>query len=154
MDNTSVPATSAMADTTAISEISPKMGAGRKGGKKHRSGVTATCDLTEQKRTKLMKSKCVTSVEDMEIVDSNDEDSEIDALDELSQRATNPEKNAATNLPYEESATSKLPPEMPDWGIKLLEIMQSEFRSVARSIGNVEIEASNKSRAIKQMEKS
>ena len=51
------------------------------------------------------------------------------------------------------SKSLMLPPETPEWGAKLLEIIQVEFWVVAQSITQVEDDARRNSKDIKQFEK-
>ena len=46
-----------------------------------------------------------------------------------------------------------LPAETPNWGIKLLEIIQGQFKSVCKQISSVETKTNKTSKDIKQMEK-
>ena len=47
----------------------------------------------------------------------------------------------------------KLPAETPEWGIKLLEIMQGEFRAVANAMGQVEADNKNTKINVQRIEK-
>ena len=53
----------------------------------------------------------------------------------------------------EDNSTDRLPTEMLEWGIKLFELIQKEFKSVANSVGTVERSVKKNSKSIDKIEK-
>ena len=60
------------------------------------------------------------------------------------------EHSGETNV---EDSAVKLPEGTPDWGIKLLEIIQSEFRSVTQHMSTIEGQSSKNTKDVKVLEK-
>ena len=123
----------------------PQRSAERKKAKQHRSRASSgdgdAVPDKEQKRKKFVKQK------QADISSTNpvkEEGKLIDSEDEST-------SNDCDTSTVESSV--KLPPETPDWGIKLLEIIQNEFRNVSKSISAVEKDSQKNSKTIKDMEK-
>ena len=78
------------------------------------------------------------SLEEGEVISKNDQ-----SHDELN----------STDVIQEAKNPPKLPAETPDWGIKLLEIIQNEFKNVTSQIGQVEKGTNKNSKDIKSVER-
>ena len=93
--------------------------------KRSRSGDTSNQQTSTKKKKKLAKDKRVSDCSPEHMSSAPEED---------------------TNLPKLQNETS-------DWGIKLLEIIQGEFKSVKESIGSVESTGKKNSKDLRSVEK-
>ena len=98
-----------------------------KKGKRNRSGTKSDESVGNgSKRKKLVRSKANVSKEEGEIGSSDDEPDAVD-----SNSSTRSDPSAA--MPG-----TKLPPETPEWGLKLFELIQNEFCNMTHSIAATE----------------
>ena len=86
----------------------------------------------QKKKKKLVRSNAENSIEQVQSNDESEDEVEVkvDAKD-----------------------TAKLPDGTPEWGIKMLEIIQSEFRQFTDHIGTVEIQSNNNTAELKTVQK-
>ena len=123
-----------------------------KKGKRARSGDTSPSILSTgaHKKKKLVKSKShVMSSSNLSDTEDEEEDLENTELDsEIIQHDGDGEIDTKSN-----SARPSLPAETPDWRIKLLEIMQLEFKNVTESIKTVDSGRLHNTWSIKKVEK-
>ena len=114
--------------------------------KRHRAGVTTGEDVSkkDQKRKKLTRSiETVIPPDDQgegELDASSDEDNESPA-------------DSSIQPQEEKSSVDKLPMEMPEWGIRLFELIQKEFWNVTKAVGSAEKAARKNSKSIEKIEK-
>ena len=126
-----------------------------KKGKRVRSGDQQS---KIKKRKKLTKDKRFDDSADNSAASPTREEGELtDTADESENKCQDGVKSSSSDVQSSDAKsdteTMSLPPEMPEWGIKLLEIIQKEFRSMNVSISNVEETAGNNSRNMKRMER-
>ena len=125
--------------------------------KRHRSGPVQQGGLTglnpHAKRKKFSKStgaaldaEVKASLEEGELQDSSDSESENEA--EMVEKL--PVTAPVAHPLVESDARSLLPPETPSWGIKLLEVMQNEFRLCTKSMSE---ETQTNTKAIVEVQK-
>ena len=62
-------------------------------------------------------------------------------------------EEVSEELTKKEGIKMDLPPEMPEWGLKLLEIIQSKFRHVNTSLSMVESDGKKNSKSVGKLEK-
>ena len=95
----------------------------------------------------MVNSGDISTKEEREILESSADECE----GELARLATDSSEHLYNSTI--QHAEPELPPETPAWGIKLLEIMQKEFRSVSLTVTVIEESANKNTKNIKDMEK-
>ena len=120
------------------------------------SGADAQGVMTSNKRSRLQKSTPARELEDGELSDftdlSDDETSEAGSTEVKqhdSSPPSTPSAGSSSTLPPKQLS---LPEGTPDWGVKMVEILQAEIRSINMRVGAVDVNSQKNSASIKQLE--
>ena len=122
-----------------------------KSTKRHRSGATindASSSKQKQKRFSKSSDNANTGVN---LADKEDGEFDFSGNEDSADCAVEP--NPDNKDIQEDNSTDRLPTEMLEWGIKLFELIQKEFKSVANSVGTVERSVKKNSKSIDKIEK-